>query len=165
MRTFSYIILGLLFTTSACNDSASPTVANVIDSNAQKKKVTTDTKGVDTLANMDTTKMVVDSAINITINNTLLKKKENNVYQALYDNWLRAYTESTHLPVALHIKYTGTVMMGARDDIMDQIQTAQNKMKQYIAKDKYKKLYDSLSPDQQAEMQKQHAILFQKDFR
>ena len=165
MKPFVYFLLSVIITITACKESASPTVSDVIDTNAQKNKVITDTKGEDTLANMDTTKIVVDSVVNIKVNNTLLKKKENNVYQALYNNWLRAYTESEHLPVALHITYIGTVMMGARGDIMDQVQTAQNNMKQYIAKDKYKKAYDSLNPDQQAGMRKQHAILFQRDFR
>ena len=155
----------MLVAALACKESASPTVSNAIDSTAQQEKVTTDTKGADTLANMDTTRMVVDSAVNITINNTTLDRKENAVYQALYSNWLRAYTESAHLPATLHIQYIGMVMMGARGDIMDEVVKAQDNMKTYIARDKYKKPYDLLTPSQQAAMQQQHAILFQKEFR
>ncbi len=104
MKTFIYLLLSIAWVATACRDSASPTVTNAINSSAQKHKITTDTKGADSLANMDTTHMVVDDALNITINNTLLEKKDKKVYLALYNNWLRAYTESKHLPVALSIQ-------------------------------------------------------------
>jgi hypothetical protein len=68
------------------------------------------------------------------------------------------------VPATLHITYIGTVMMGARGDIMDEVLKAQNDMKNYIAKDKYRKPYDSLSPDEQARMQQHYAILFQQEF-
>ena len=165
MKAFLSIILIITSIATACRDSNSPSVSAIIDSTARRDAVVTDTKGPDTLANMDTTKLVVDSAVNITINGTPVQRGRNVVYHALYYNWLHAYTLVHRLPATLHITYIGTVMMGARGDIMDEVIEAQNDMQQYIAKDKYSKPYDSLSPEQQAGIQQQYAILFQKDFR
>jgi len=160
----SYCTLFIILIATACNNSSSPGVSAIIDSDARNHTVVTDTKGSATMAHMDTTKLVIDSAVNISINGTPLQKRHNVVYRSLYDNWLHAYTEVQHLPAVLHITYVGTVMMGARGDIMDQVLKAQNDMKQYIARDKYKKPYESLNSEQQADMQLQHAILFQKEF-
>lgn len=165
MKAFLSVVLFIALIVSACKDGNSPGVSAIIDSEARNDNVITDTKGPITLAHMDTTKLVIDSAVNITINGTALQRRHNTVYRALYDNWLHAYTEVQHLPAVLHITYVGTVMMGARGDIMDQVLKAQNDMKQYIARDKYKKPYDSLNAGQQGDMQQQHAILFQKEFR
>ena len=149
----------------ACRDSNSPAVSAIIDSTARRDDVVTDTKGPDTLPHMDTTQLVVDSAANITINGTPLSKGRNAVYRAVYDNWLHAYTLVHHLPAVLHITNIGTVTMGIRGNIMDEIIKAQHDMKNYIAKDRYHQRYDSLSHSQQVAMQQQHAILFQKEFR
>jgi len=164
MKVF-YCTLFIILIATACGDGHSPGVSAIIDSDARNDDVVTDTKGTGTIANMDTTELVIDSAVNININGTPLLKRHNAVYRALYDNWLHAYTEVQHLPAVLHITYIGTVMMGARGDIMDQVLKAQNDMKQYIARDKYKKPYNSLNSGQQTDMQQQHAILFQKEFK
>lgn len=164
MKVLINIILLLSITTMSCGDSNSPSVSAIIDTEARQDNVITDTKGPDTLPHMDTTQMIVDSAVNITINGALLHRSRNNVYRALYDNWLRAYTLVHHLPASLHITYIGTVM-GARGNIMDDVLKAQRDMKNYIAKDKYHQIYDSLNASQQADLQQQHAILFQKEFR
>ncbi len=165
MKTLLLMLSLLMIVVFACKQSVSPTVSDVIDTNAGSRTVITDTKGPDSLPHMDTTLLVVDSAANITLNNVPLERKERNVYNGLYNNWLQAYSESRHLPVALHISYIGTVMMGARGDIMDAVVKAQEDMKKYIARDTYKKSFDSLQPAQQTAMQQQHAILFQKEFR
>jgi hypothetical protein len=165
MKAFLSITLSVMLIAVACRNNNSPQVSAIIDSDARNDNVVTDTKGPATLPHMDTTKLVVDSAVNITVNDTPLQKRHNVVYRALYDNWLHAYSEVQHLTAVLHITYIGTVMMGARGDIMDQVLQAQTDMKQYIARDKYKKPYDSLSSGQQTEMQQEHGILFQKEFR
>jgi hypothetical protein len=165
MKALLSIALSVMLIAAACSDNNSPRVSAIIDSDARNDKVVTDTKRTATLAHTDTTKLVVDSAVNISINGTPLQKRQNVVYRALYDNWLHAYSEVQHLPAVLHITYIGTVMMGARGDITDQVLQAQNDIKQYIGRDKYKKPYDSLSSGQQTEMQQEYGILFQKEFR
>jgi hypothetical protein len=112
MKVFIYCILVIIIAT-ACGDSHSPGASAIIDSDARNDDVVTDTKGTGIIANMDTTELVIDSAVNININGTPLLKRHNAVYRALYDNWLHAYTEVQHLPAVLHITYIGTVMMGA----------------------------------------------------
>jgi hypothetical protein len=165
MKVFLYTMFAVILAAAACSDSNSPAVSAIIDSEARRDAVITDTKGSDTIPHMDTTRLLVDAASNITINGTPLPKAKNAVYRALYDNWLHAYTLVNHLPAVLHIAHNGTAPLEASGDMMDQIVRAQENMQQYIAKDKYKKSYSSLSPEQQVAMQKQHAILFQKEFK
>jgi hypothetical protein len=165
MKTILSILLVITLIATACRDSNSPSVSAIIDSTARRNAVVTDTKRPDTLANMDTTRLVVDAAVNITINGTSISKGRNAVYRAVYDNWLNAYTLVHHLPAVLHMTEIGTVTMGIRENIFDEIVKAQNNMKNYIAKNEYHQSFDSLSPNQQAGLQQQHAILFQKGFR
>jgi len=165
MKTYIYLLLCIALIGTACRDSNSPAVSAIIDSAARRDAVVTDTKGPGTVPHMDTTQLVIDSTAAININGTPLKQGNNAVYLALYDNWLHAYTLVHHLPANLHITYVGTVLMGARGNILDQVTKAQDNMRDYIAKDKYGKKYAALTSQQQSAIAQQHGILFQKAFK
>lgn len=151
---------------AACQQSASPTNKNDRIDTGFKQTPTSaiQTQKPDTLPGMDTSRIVVDSMARISFNGTPVDGKVTTLDNVLYNNWLQAYQASKHLPAALKMTKIGTVMMGARGSIMDAIVLAQDKMKDYIAQDKFQKKFAQLTPEQQKTLQDTHAILFQKEF-
>ena len=147
----------------ACQQSSAPTHTS-IDTGFQQTPLITETKPSDSLHNMDTSVMVVDSTANITFNGAPLEKKENNVYNTVYNSWMQAYQKTKHLPLAFKLVQQGTVMMGIRGDIGDAVLKAQTDMKNYISKDKFKKPFTQISSAQKDSLQQAHPVLFQRPF-
>ena len=159
-RTLSAIVFFFL----SCKQSASPSATGTADNGFKQTPLVTNTPPAGRLLPADTTLLIVDSMVNITMNGKPLDKKENNVYDALYNNWMQVYAAGKHVPVALKMITQGTVMMGARGNITDDIMKAQEAMKNYIAKDMYSNAFLSLTARQKQALQQAHPLLFQKDF-
>jgi len=161
-HVFFCIIVFAVFIAS-CQQSSAPANTS-IDTGFQQTPLVTATNPSDSLHNMDTSVMIIDSMSNITFNGAPMEKKENNVYNAVYNNWLQAYQSTQHLPVAFKLVQQGTVMMGIRGNIGDALLKAQNDMKNYIAKDKYRKSFAQLSGAEKDSLQQSHPILFNRPF-
>ena len=153
----------LVISINACKQASAPANTS-IDTGFQQKPLVTETKPSDSLHNMDTSVMVVDSVANITFNGVPLEKKENNVYNVVYNSWLQAYQTTKHLPLAFKLVQQGTVMMGTRGNIGDAVLKAQNDIKNYISKDKFKMPFAQLTSAQKEELQQAHPVLFQRPF-
>ncbi len=156
-------VIGIVAGLAACQQS-STTGSTSLDTGFQSTPLVTETKPSDSLHNMDTSVMVVDSVANITFNGAPLEKKENNVYNAVYNSWMQAYQKTNHLPLAFKLVKQGTVTMGLRENIGDAVMKAQDEMKNYIAKDKFRKKFAELSSVEKDSMQNMHPVLFQKPF-
>ena len=135
-----------------------------LDTGYQQTPLTTETKPSDSLHNMDTTTMIADSAGNITFDGMPLEKKENSVYNAVYNDWQQAYQKTDHLPLAFKLVQHGTVTMGIRSNIGEAVLKAQEEMKNYIAKDKFKKKFAELTPAEKDSLQSLHPVLFMRPF-
>ena len=157
------ILLLLIISFAACQQSSAPGNTS-LDTGFQQTPLVTETKPSDSLHNMDTSVMIVDSMSHITFDGMPLEKKENNVYNAVYSDWLQAYQKTNHLPLAFKLVQQGTVTMGIRGNIGDAVLKAQDDMKDYIAKNKFKKKFVELSAAQKDSMQSLHPILFKRPF-
>lgn len=155
--------VGIIIGLAACQQTSAPANTS-LDTGLQPVPLVTQTKPSDSLHNMDTSMMVVDSTGNIRLNGATLEKKENNVYNAVYNSWLQAYQKTAHLPLVFKLVQEGTVTMGIRGNIGDAILKAQANMKDYIAKDKFKKKFTELTSSEKDSLQSLHPILFQKPF-
>lgn len=165
MKTILFFWLLLICFAVACRDSNSPEVTAIIDSEARRDNVITDTKGPDSIPFMDTTRLVVDAKFNTTLNGTQLRDGRNAIYQAVYYNWLHAYTLVRRVPAIMHIAYEGNTAAGGGSNAHDEVVRAQERMKTYIARDRYRKRLTELTPEQQTDMQQQYPILYQTEFR
>lgn len=157
------LVIVILSGFSACQQTSAPANTS-IDIGYQPTQLTTETKPSDSLHNMDTSVMIVDSTSHITFNGMPLQKSDNSIYNTVYDSWLRAYEKSKHLPLAFKLVQQGTVMMGIRGDIGDAVVKAQDDMKNYIAKDKYRKPFAQLNAAEKDSLQQMHPILFTRPF-
>lgn len=147
----------------ACQQTSAPANTS-LDTGFQQTPLVTETKPSDSLHNMDTSVMVVDSTGNIKFDNAPLEKKENNVYNTVYNSWLQAYQQTAHLPLAFKLVQQGTVTMGIRGNIGDAVLKVQDDMKNYIAKDKFKKKFAELTFAEKDSMQSMHPVLFKRPF-
>lgn len=153
----------LLVGFAACQQSSAPGNTS-LDTGFQQTPLITETKPSDSLHNMDTSVMIVDSMSNITLDGMPLEKKENNVYNAVYSDWQQAYQKTKHIPLAFKLVQQGTVTMGIRGNIGDAVLKAQDDMKNYIAKDKFKKKFAELTSAEKNSMHGLHPVLFQRPF-
>jgi hypothetical protein len=110
----------------------------------------------------DTQFIVVDSVVNIRMNNGAVPKRPGAFDSTLADYWLQCYTRAQKLPAFLRFKYQGTVMMGARGNLMDAVVHVQDSVKDHIAKEKYQQDFHRLDPSQQRELERTYPVLFQK---
>lgn len=163
MKYIFFIATVILLIINACKQSSAPANTS-IDTGFQQTPLVTDTKPSDSLHNMDTSVMIVDSMANITFNGMPLAKKDNNVYNAVYNNWLQAYQKTKHLPLAFKLVQQGTVTMGIRGNIGDAVLQAQEDMKNYLSKDKFKKPFAQLTSAQKDSLREAHPVLFQRPF-
>lgn len=161
MKYFAVLLLITGF--AACHSSSAPGNTS-LDTGFQQTPLTTETKPSDSLHNMDTIVMIVDSMSNITLNGMPLEKKDNNIYNAVYGDWLQAYQKTNHLPLAFKLAEQGTVTMGLRGNIGDAVLKAQEDMKNYIAKDKFKKKFAELTNAEKDSLQSLHPISFKRPF-
>ena len=159
-----YAIILLSFVCLAsCGETSAPGNTS-LDTGFQQTTLITETKPSDSLHNMDTSVMIVDSTGNITFDGAPLEKKENSVYNAVYNSWLQAYQKTSHLPLAFKLVQQGTVTMGIRGNMGDAIVKAQDDMKNYIARDKFKKKFAELPAAEKDSMQSLHPVLFRRPF-
>lgn len=110
----------------------------------------------------DTQFIVVDSTVNIRLNNDLVPRRSGAFDSTLAAYWLQCYTDAQKLPKYLRFKYQGTVMMGARGSLMDAVVHVQDSLKAHIAQDRYKQGFSTLTPQQQKELKETYPVLFQK---
>ena len=165
MMTMKYIasIVVMLICLGACRQKSAPENPSV-NSGYQPTPLATETKPLDSMHHMDTSVMIVDSTSHITFNGTPLQKSDNSIYNTVYDSWLQAYHVTKHLPLAFKLVQQGTVTMGIRGNIGDAVVKAQEDMKNYIAKDKYKKTFAQLDAAAKDSLTKMHPILFTRPF-
>lgn len=112
----------------------------------------------------DTQFVIVDSMVNIKVNNEAVARRPGAFDSTLAAYWLQCYTNEQKLPGYLRFKYQGTVMMGARGNLLDQVAHVQDSLKDHIAKEKYQQGFKGLEKKQQKEFQKDFPVLFQKQF-
>jgi len=110
----------------------------------------------------DTQFIIVDSMVNIRMNNQAVPRRPGAFDSTLAAYWLTCYTQSQKLPAFLRFKYQGTVMMGARGSLMDAVAHAQDSLKDHIAREKYQLDFHRLDPSHQKELEKSFPVLFQK---
>jgi len=110
----------------------------------------------------DTQFVIVDSMVNIKVNNASVPRRPGALDSTLAAYWIQLYNSEKKLPSFLRFKYQGTVMMGARGNIMDQVAHVQDSVKNHIAQEKYQQNFKQLDADKQKELAKDFPILFQK---
>lgn len=110
----------------------------------------------------DTQFVIVDSMVNIKVNNETVPRRPGALDSILASSWIQFYNSGKKLPSFLRFKYQGTVMMGARGNIMDQVTHVQDSVKDHIAQDKYQQSFKQLDAGKQKELAKDFPILFQK---
>ena len=159
-----YLISAVLVISFVACQQVSDTGHTSLDTGFQQTPLVTQTKPSDSLRNMDTSTMIVDSTGRMTFDGMPLEKKENNVYNAVYNDWLQAYQKTGHLPLVFKLVQQGTATMGIRGNIGDAILKAQEDMKNYISKDKFKKKFAELTQPEKDNMQSMHPILFKRPF-
>ena len=158
-----FSIVAVILSTTACQQTSAPANTS-INTGYKQTPLITETKPSDSLHNMDTGVMVIDSMSHITFNGMSLAKGDNSIYNSVYDSWLQAYQTTKHLPVAFKLVQQGTVMMGIRGNIGDAVLKAQDDMKNYIAKDKFKKPFMQLDSTAKYNLKEMHPVLFQRPF-
>lgn len=109
----------------------------------------------------DTQFVIVDSMVNIRMNNETVPRRPGALDSTLASSWMQFYHNGKKLPSFLRFKYQGTVMMGARGNIMDQVVHVQDSMRNHIARDKYQQNFKQLDVGKQKELAKDFPILFQ----
>ena len=157
------LLVFFIFLFTSCGNSGAP-ANTIVDTGFNRTHLVTDTKPSDSLHNMDTSILVVDSISHVVLNGVPVESGRKSVYNAVYASWLRAYQKTGHLPLSFKLVQQGTVTMGIRGNIGDAVLQVQNDMKNYIAKDKYKKQFDKLSANEKDSMQSLHPVLFTKPF-
>ncbi|HEU4553025.1 MAG TPA: hypothetical protein VFS25_09330 [Chitinophaga sp.] len=110
----------------------------------------------------DTQFIIVDSMVNIKVNDQAVPRRKNAFDSTLISYWKATYARTQKLPAYVRFKYQGTVMMGARGNLMDAVVRAQDSLKDHIARDKYLQEFHKIDPLQQKEMEKKYPVLFQK---
>lgn len=150
---------------AACGQGSSPGEASDTadtDSAAGPKALTAapDLGGPPTVP--DTQFVIVDSMANIKVNNASVPRRPGALDSTLAAYWVQLYNSEKKLPSFLRFKYQGTVMMGARGNIMDQVAHVQDSLKNHIAQEKYQQSFKQLDGDKQKELAKDFPVLFQK---
>jgi hypothetical protein len=110
----------------------------------------------------DTQFIIVDSMVNIRVNDQSVPRRPGALDSTLSAYWIRLYNSEKRLPSFLRFKYQGTVMMGARGNIMDQVTHVQDTLKNHIALEKYQKNFRELDAGKQKDLAKDFPVLFQK---
>lgn len=110
----------------------------------------------------DTQFVIVDSMAGIKVNNEPVPRRPGAFDSTLATYWMQLYNSEKKLPSFLRFKYQGTVMMGARGNIMDQVAHVQDSLRNHISQDKYQQNFKQLDTDKQKELTKDFPILFQK---
>lgn len=110
----------------------------------------------------DTQFIIVDSMANIKLNDATVPRRPGALDSTLSAYWIQLYNSEKKLPSFLSFKYQGTVMMGARGNIMDQVLHVQDTLKNHIAQEKYRKNFKELDADKQKELAKDFPVLFRK---
>ncbi len=159
----NYLLFVMLISVGACHQTSAPANTS-IDTGYKPTPLTTETKPSDSLQNMDTSVMIIDSTSHITFNGMPLQTMNNGVYNTVYNSWLQAYQKTGHLPVAFKLIQQGTVMMGIRGNVGDDLLKVQSDMKDYIAKDKYKKSFAQLDAAAKDSLKTLHPVLFTRPF-
>ena len=154
-----FLLLISLMSFAACQSTSAPANTS-IETGYKQAPSTTETKPSDSLHNMDTSVMIVDSTSHITFNGMPLQQSDNSVYNTVYNSWLQAYQTTKHLPLAFKLIQQGTVTMGIRGNIGDALLKVQDDMKNYISKDKYKKPFVQLDAAVKDSLKKMHPVLF-----
>ncbi len=163
MKTKFFLPVTVITFFTACQQSAPPANTS-IDTGYQPTPLTTEVKPSDSLHNMDTSVMIVDSMSHITFNGMPLQGSDNSIYSTVYNSWLQAYQKTKHLPVAFKFVQQGTVTMGIRGNIGDALLKVQDDMKNYIAKDHYQKPFAQLDANRKDSLEKMHPVLFKRPF-
>jgi hypothetical protein len=112
----------------------------------------------------DTQFIIVDSMVNIKLNNESVPRRPGAFDSTLAAYWMQCYNSEKKLPAFLRFKYQGTVMMGARGNLLDQVVHVQDSLRDHIAQEKYQQGFKQLNKGQQKEMQKDFPVLFQKRY-
>ena len=110
----------------------------------------------------DTQFIIVDSMVNIKVNNASVPRRAGAFDSTLSAYWIQLYNSEKKLPTYLRFKYQGTVMMGARGNLMDQVAHVQDSLKDHIAQEKYQQGFKQLDKNKQQELAKDFPVLFQK---
>jgi len=110
----------------------------------------------------DTQFIIVDSLVNIRVNNQPVPRRPGAFDSTLAAYWMACYTQFRKLPAFLRFKYQGTVMMGARGSLMDAVAHVQDSLKDHIAREKYQLDFRRLDPSHQKELKRSFPVLFQK---
>lgn len=110
----------------------------------------------------DTQFIIVDSMVNIKMNNGAIPRRPGAFDSTLSTYWIQLYNSEKKLPSYLRFKYQGTVMMGARGNLMDQVMHVQDSLKDHIAQEKYQQGFKQLDKNKQQKLAKDFPVLFQK---
>ena len=150
---------------AACGQRPSPGASSdttASDSAAGPKALTAtpDLGGPPTVP--DTQFVVVDSMVNIKVNNEAVPRRPGAFDSTLSAYWIQLYNSEKKLPSFLRFKYQGTVMMGARGNLMDQVAHVQDSLKNHISQEKYQQNFKQLDAEKQKELAKDFPVLFQK---
>ena len=148
---------------AAC-DQPSADTNTIVNPAGSDDHLLTDTKPPDTTRYSDTSVMVIDSMSHVTFNSQPVDGARTEIYYTVYNSWLQDYSRTGHLPVYFKFVQLGTVTMGIRGDVGDDMLKAQKDMKDYIAKDKYHKPFEQLDAALQDSMKMAHPILFKRPF-
>jgi hypothetical protein len=76
----------------------------------------------------------------------------------------KSYLGTGKMYKAIHLQFTGEVLMGVRSSAMDAIKQAQKNALIEICLQLHKKLFEDLSSRQQKKIQKQFPVLFQSTY-
>ncbi len=110
----------------------------------------------------DTQFVIVDSVVNIQMNDVAVARRPGAFDSTLANYWLQCYNSTQKLPKFLRFKYQGTVLMGARGNLMDVVVHVQDSVKDYISKEKYQQEFHRIDPSHQKELEEMYPVLFQK---
>jgi D-serine dehydratase len=77
----------------------------------------------------------------------------------------KSYMGTGKMYGAIHLQFTGEVLMGARGSVMDAIKEAQKKALTEVCLQLHKNLFEKLTSRQQKKIQKQFPVLFQSDYQ
>lgn len=100
--------------------------------------------------------------VNIKMNNGAIPRRPGAFDSTLSAYWIQLYNSEKKLPSYLRFKYQGTVMMGARGNLMDQVMHVQDSLKDHIAQEKYQQGFKQLDKNKQQKLAKDFPVLFQK---
>ena len=159
-----FLLAGILWM-GACGQPSNTDVKNdttAVDTDTATKAITAVPDLGEPPAVPDTQFIVVDSMVNIQMNDQTVPRKPGALDSMLAGYWLQCYQGTQKLPKFLRFKYQGTVMMGARGNLMDAVVHVQDSIKDFISREKFQQEFHRREPSHHKALDERFPVLFQR---